>query len=170
MCFYIHKQHQEVKIAEKDITCYKVLAKYGKHKYESLHKRHMYLMGEIETVENFTFDTGNYNNLKNSPERIPYSSESSYAKAITVGLHSFSDIGRATFELVEGMRDPSNRRRKNSKLRLCVFKIPKGALYYYNPVDDEYVSNEIIFKGQHPTPHILSVLIGKLTKMPKKII
>lgn len=34
-----------------------------------------------------------------------------------------------------------------TKLSIAKFIIPKGAKYYYNPTENEYVSNKIIFKG-----------------------
>lgn len=114
MCFYIHPAHSEVKIAEEDIECYKILdsvvinypimiSPYQKEVYFRKGGSSEYV---IKEVKKFGFDeTGN----------------------IHEGLHTHS-----TLETADNQRGWSER----------VYKaiIPKGTKYYYDPDKKEFVS------------------------------
>jgi hypothetical protein len=61
-----------------------------------------------------------------------------FGSIIKRGFHSYSH------------RFIANEKREKSDLAnllLVTCIIPKGAKYYYNPLDEEYVSNQIIIKG-----------------------
>ena len=55
---------------------------------------------------------------------------------ITDGLHSYSDLIKA------------QKRRSYSTRTIYKAIIPKGAKYYYNPHDKEYVSNQLIIQEE----------------------
>ncbi len=126
MCFHIHNNHKEVKIAKKDITCYKLLVKrnpsdigifispYRNYEY-NFNKKTLYKVNNfIKTYK--TYDTISITD-------------------ITKGLHSFSSI--------KGLKDKHWLSTYNIAFK-CI--IPKGTKYYYNPDDKEYVSLALEFK------------------------
>jgi hypothetical protein len=130
MCFHVQKGNVRPKIAEKDITCYKVFdndAKYG-NQYgtfiRSLYQFFSYKVGikyELDGYINPIKDLHTNNSI------------------IEVGLHSYTCLKHA----------------KEKSIRLswfsgycCVYKciIPKGSTYYVNTKHKEYVSDQIIVK------------------------
>lgn len=115
MCFEIHPDHAEVKIATEDITCYKVLRKINRrllspHQGERYFKKWSIKLFTIKKVSEFG-------------RKIPTCN-----KYIYEGLHSYSEYSQAT------MNSNTNYRSVHKAI------IPKGTEYYYNPYDNEYVS------------------------------
>lgn len=118
MCFHIHPDYPNPILAEKDITCYKVLLKHPINK--KFQSPYQYVPYEIETLIESEIGTPHY---KVWEER----------NGIDSGLHSFSSIIRAG-------------RYTNQEDNRRIFKatIPKGSYYYFNPEKKEYVSNKLI--------------------------
>ena len=120
MCFYIHEDHQKVKIARKDITCYKVLRNINSRYY-----------APYQCVEY------RYNKLKKSKIITRPRPGTFGSGTIDLGLHSLTDL-------------KSVKRFINRTLLVYsgdpVFEavIPKGSEYYYNPYKGEYVSNQLM--------------------------
>ena len=119
MCFLIHPKHQKVKIAEKDITCYKILRKIESSPFDNnylyispcQHELYFKVDGKevIKEVEEF-----------GKPALFP---------EINEGLHSYSSKKKA--------KDDCN---FNKDYKIFRSIIPKGTPYYYNPTEEEYVS------------------------------
>jgi hypothetical protein len=116
MCFYIHSEHQEVKIATKDIVCYKILQKTINNNLTSPYQNALYFTKAnthpvIKKVKAFSFCKYNSNDIE-------------------AGLHSYSALHQA---------------RKTGKFGNNIHKaiIPKGTKYYYNPTYKQYVSLEL---------------------------
>jgi hypothetical protein len=117
MCFYKSKTKgfTRVKIAEKNIVCYKVCNRKKKNTIKSIYRDFLYTQGktyEVEKFGGFWYDV----------------------RLINVGLHSYSTFEEAV-NYREGSRDE----------RVCKFIIPKGTKYYENPDRLEYVSLRIKF-------------------------
>lgn len=117
MCFYTHPKHPDVKIAGKDIVCYKEGLKKGStaNLFCSYYRGHIYLLGRTNVLS----------------EEWPTISPSLLFKRgiIMEGFHSYSNKKRLS------------RARDMVRVR-CI--IPEGAKYFYNPDDKVYVSNQII--------------------------
>lgn len=116
MCFIIHEKHPKKKIARINKTCYKVMYRgQEKGEYISLYQWAKYSKRIIHTSE---IDKPSYDGDGNLE--------------ITNGRHSYSDIVMARmFKDVEDER----------VIVKCT--IPRGSEYYYNPTEQEYVSNQI---------------------------
>ncbi len=126
MCFIIHKDHSEPKKAEKDITCYK-----------RLHRNY------VAPYQNFQYR-----------KDLEYKSTIiSYGASINEGLHSYSNSYKALYITTPFEFAPYT---YCLKLLLKIFKkiytggdivvickIPKGSTYYYNPIENEYVSDRL---------------------------
>jgi hypothetical protein len=119
MCFIKHPKHLNVKVAKKDITCYKILIKISGSNQYSDRLRSMY--------RGFKYTTGklyqDLNVFKNIKE---------HHVLIENGYHSYVSSHPYLKEELYG-RD---------KIYKCT--IPKGSLYFYSPSKQEYVSNQII--------------------------
>ena len=125
MCFNISNKYPDVKIAKRDIPCYKVLS-FVNIRIISPIKGHTYFTtydpdGSVYDIEDkFSFD---YN----------------YSTAVSIesGIHSFSNYKKAKRYMHDCTCD-------------VIYKaiIPKGTEYYYNPEDHEYVSLKLtVIKG-----------------------
>ena len=137
MCFNIseNKRHINVKIARRNIPCYKLLEKDGRH-YRSPHYEELY------------FDNYDPHYPKNKVVEVRKKVKNfqicswGTERSITQGLHSYSIPSAAQSDLLL-----ANRRDliyySNSR-RLFKAYIPKGTKYYYNPVEKEYVSLELV--------------------------
>lgn len=124
MCFIIHPKHQKVKIAKKDITCYKVVLPILKAYYYNKFKYTLnQLTPKVRLIKH------KYINL------ILFSKDYRIrTQEINKGYHSFTSLHTA-------------------KLRMYTFfpvsiilkcTISKGTRYYYNPTEKEYVSATIL--------------------------
>jgi hypothetical protein len=110
MCFIIDSNHPNVKIANRDIPCYKVLNKFDNGLTFSLYKHNLY-------HANITAET----EVRKNIERFGIKNN-----IIGEGLHSYSTKRMA--------------RRCIRSAYVFVSYIPKGTQYYYNSVNKEYVS------------------------------
>ena len=119
MCFYIHPAHKEVKIADKDIVCYKSLIKEG-NKILSPYIRFKYF--DVISFKRKTTVTSSHFIL----EKISFYDKNS--SMISQGIHSHVVIKHFGKQF--------------GKLYLAI--IPKGTEYYYNPQCEEYVSLKLI--------------------------
>jgi hypothetical protein len=114
MCFIILPNHLHVKIAKRDIPCYKVLTITSWNKsLESPYYDEIYFANGdthpvIKEVEEFGF---NWNHIK-----------------IEEGLHSYSTYNKAKLA----------GRQFYKTIHKAI--IPKGTEYYYNSIEKEYVS------------------------------
>lgn len=115
MCFIIHKNHTDLKVAEEDIPCYKILADFGNNILKSPHMYEIYEPNKLKKVE---ID-------------IPKLSLISMSLEINKGLHSFS------------IRDKADQVAFFGGITFKAI-IPKGSKYYYNPDRSEYVSDQLI--------------------------
>lgn len=134
MCFYIPKKrflswltnrnhYQSAKIASTDIPCFKVLSLVSypdEPYYESP------VQGEKYFDKNCGVDT---------VEKTDNCELLNRFGAIYEGLHTYSTYDRA-----------ESRRWSIEFIFNCV--IPKGTRYYYNKIDQEYVSEKIIVSTQ----------------------
>lgn len=119
MCFYVDKRYPDKKIADKDITCYKRLLPYNgkKYKFKSPYQRYKYNLNIL-----FESKIGKIENY-------------AYCAEINKGLHSYSTKTRAI--------ECSKQFGCNTEIILKGI-IPKGSEYYYNPMNRQYVSNQLI--------------------------
>jgi hypothetical protein len=120
MCFYIHQDHIDAKIAENDITCYKILTRKKNKDLVSPYIGSEVILGE---------------KVEQKLER--------YGFSIDIGIHSCSTFLSAVkrrFEMWAGTHccEPGKK-----IIIKCI--IPKGTKYYYNPEDKEYVSEAMIY-------------------------
>jgi hypothetical protein len=112
MCFFIHQDHREVKIATEDIVCYKTL---------------------LESLSDGTIRSPYLNKLyfKKADTHPKILKEDFFGilwnHEIHTGLHSYSTANAAF-----------NYTRYGYTIHKAV--IPKGTEYYYNSRDNEYVS------------------------------
>ena len=112
MCFHVHPDHPTAKIAEKDITCYKVV--------ETVRGNNQYKVKYISLYQGFIYERG----------KTYFSEISRYYNKIEEGVHSYTNLKTA-----------SEYKRYGVVLIECT--IPKGSTYYYDPENEEYVSNQI---------------------------
>ena len=117
MCFRIHEDSPSQQIAKTDIICYKRLRK-GKKYFTSPCQGFKYEKGECYYEDNMTICEDFCGN-----------------KIIEQGLHSYSCPRQA-----KHMRYSFGT--ESEKIVKCV--IPEGAIYYYNPRREEYVSEYLI--------------------------
>ena len=128
MCFYIDAKHPDVKIANKDIICVKRLCKnkgvLGESLYVSPYQEYSY-------ISNFLYS----NSVIGWPfiERKSFKFEFKYV--INIGYHTYSSFAKAN-DWCAGDEV------------LVWYIIPEGSKYYYNEYNEEYVSNQIILKGE----------------------
>lgn len=122
MCFYIHKDHIEAKTADKDITCYKVLLVNGNKFWHALR------LAPLEAPYRSTL----YRLW------VTYKSEIIMRGDNTIenGLHSLTNFKQAVHKLEEIER---------TDMLHSIYKaiIPKNSTYYYDPIKNEYVSNQL---------------------------
>ena len=117
MCFYVHEDHKEKKIAEEDIVCYKIVEVPDKDGImKSLHMEYLWEMDRLTSA-----------NIRLS--RYKSDSNNTIYEIIHEGLHSYSEQVKIDLN--------------NNYIEVeCI--IPKGSEYYYSPSDKEYVSNQLI--------------------------
>lgn len=117
MCFYIHSDHKKVKIAEKNIECFKVIKKndisYWKGFQYNLSKTTLYSQSRFGWEDREKGWTGKWFGVGE--------------KVIERGFHSFSTRDKA-------------KRNNGFDTKIVRFVIPKGTKYYHNPDREEYVS------------------------------
>lgn len=113
MCFFIHDDHPTVKIARRDIVCYKILGKRGKYLI-SPWRLTKYYIGAV----------------KRSKIEIP----DKPFKSIHVGLHSYSTVARANCEIGKVSC-------LGKAIYRAI--IPEGAEYFYNSGHNEYCSSKL---------------------------
>ena len=126
MCFYIHNDHKEVKIATETITCYKRVKKAGSINFgdnKSYFKKKGWCLNTLLSV--YQYMPYRVKTLYEVNVRFPKNKFT-----ISKGLHSYSTLkhtkwARDSFEII------------------LECKIPKGAKYFYNPERNEYVSNQL---------------------------
>jgi len=136
MCFHIHRRHREEKIASRDITCYKKLT----IEFYSLTNKPIIISKEsLPTIKFRTPFRDAPVSLYKSPLKTaiikvvpsPFTLEN----RIENGLHSYSSIRKAMSATY-----------KREVIVKCT--IPKGSKYYYNPENQEYVSNQLQYSIQ----------------------
>ena len=120
MCFTIHEDNKERKIAREDIDCYKTMF------------RKMDIKGNIYFVSLYQSFEYEKNLIYSVVLQEPFDKE------IKDCFHSYSDdiIARLDIRLPYYI---------NFFVVRCT--IPKGAEYYFNPIRREFVSNTIIILG-----------------------
>ena len=132
MCFII-REKQRLKIAKKDITCYKVVKLKGINQYKGVLKSY---------VKNFKYDLNTlYPKIDNFEISIHYYNTLKYSKnrgVINEGYHSFSNYNKAI-----GWLNPF----VDSIVIKCI--IPKGSKYFYDPIGEECVSDQIKTLGKN---------------------
>jgi hypothetical protein len=126
MCFFTHPKHLNVKVAKKDITCYKICEKV-RGSNQHIYKVRSYIREFEYITEKLYQDLDVFKNIK------VYNGTYS---TIRKGYHSYSNNDKMNYFLY-----------KDSLHLKCT--IPKGSLYYYNPDSQEYVSNQIIIHKQY---------------------
>lgn len=113
MCFTIDIKHPKKKIARKDKICYKLVTKINSKTFKPLFYNNKGFRYIINKLYQ-TFFTYCLSSIKSR-------------------FHSYSTLERATYhkehDITTGI--------------IVECKIPKGAEYYYNSRDKEYVSNQI---------------------------
>lgn len=141
MCFYINPDNKEVKIADKDIPCWKVLKrrKCAKSFRSPIHDHKVFkkdvVNKKVELLPIF------YNRPKIAGT-IPCANGGIIIHTLGVidqGYHSYSKRSIATKAWKNELRFDFDYIYKIAK-----FIIPKGTKYYYNPDFNEYVSETII--------------------------
>jgi hypothetical protein len=125
MCFKINKNYPKALTAEHDIECYKVMKIPYVSYFESLRYK-------LNTLYNETIQIVYQNDEDIDGDTKGY---------IEDGFHSYAHRFNAN-EFIENFVQ-----NKKIFVDIVVCIIPKGAKYYYNPIDEEYVSNQIIIKG-----------------------
>jgi hypothetical protein len=155
MCFYVNNIPIEIKIsvpepliAEKDIVCYKIINEdkngtiesqrgyiYYKEKLDT-NRKNPIEHPVVELIINPKFPSSNVDIKENI--KIKGEIENGYHSYINIGtayaIHKNSSYGGLIFIT------PSY-----AKSKLARFYIPKGAKYYINEEDGEYVSSTIKF-------------------------
>jgi hypothetical protein len=133
MCFDIHPDHREVKIAKRNIPCYKILMPgnyyrnvailnssfiLDKNTIISPFKREIYF--NIKEKNQFVIkEVNNFSIFSTRADNIP--------NEIYQGLHSYSNLKEVKV-------------RMHPEDTIHNSFIPKGTKYYYNPSRREYVS------------------------------
>ncbi len=118
MCFIIDSNHPKVKIAKKDIVCYKLFYNHKKH-FESPYRNFKFQKGECY--------------YESKALKITY--EAYYSHTIEIGIHSYTNL-KKSINVSESWIF------SNIIIVKCI--IPEGAKYYYNSTWKEYVSDYII--------------------------
>ena len=126
MCFIIHEDHKEPKIADEDITCYKRFHHFLKEDgdFASINE------GNLTGFLSFIYCAIYNFEEKYGPIELGISIDK---KEIDKGFHSYN------YEGFERYYD-------SYKYFIKCF-IPEGSKYYYNPQHGEYVSDSIVIGG-----------------------
>lgn len=135
MCFSIHQNHPKSKIATKDIKTFKVLS-ITDGRISSPFKDFTYVLGKTYKLRLWF---GGIFDKKN----------------ISRGYHAYSTPYRAHI-LARDLTDD------NKTCEVFETMIPKGARYFYNPADMEYVSNRIVCVAPLSKPEKSDVSDGVL--------
>jgi len=134
MCFTVNQKHPTAKIAKKDITCYKFITSdleppyFGKSIFRNKVVYFKYILNKLN--DRIILQTG-------------YS-------IINRGYHSYSSIRQVKKErdiFIALKREMKNWKKKFDSdyyLILVSCTIPKGEVYFFNPIDHQYVSSNII--------------------------
>jgi len=138
MCFTIESKNCKKKIAEKDIVCYKVVD--------------IKIFSDKEVIKGMWHEFI-YKLHKTYEEPKPFKRGCNKIE-IETGFHSYADIKNTIYYVknsyvVNEYYDPKLIKTQQAKTNIflstvivkCV--IPKGAEYYYNERQQEYVSNKI---------------------------
>lgn len=118
MCFIIEESNSKERIAEENIECFKVLLPTNFGGTISAFRGHPY------HINKFLFPC-----RKKVSELIV--EREMFSGIINEGLHSYSSLQAA-------------QERYSKPYNIFVAYIPKGAKYYYNSFDEEYVSTELV--------------------------
>lgn len=122
MCFIVHPEYPDPLVTEQDIVCFKVgyeaeISLFGGY-FTSEYRGYKYRLKRLQPLVELCL----YNNTKTGTIEINKGYHSYHP------LHPFAQSG---FDAT-------------SKFCLVRCIIPKGSQYYYNPNDQEYVSDQII--------------------------
>ena len=119
MCFFVHPKHPDVKIAGKDIVCYKegLKRKSTADQFRSFFKDYTYYLGQTYVIS------------EKWPKILSSRVFGSNYDTVEKGFHSYSNKKRLS------------KARVMVRVR-CI--IPKEAKYLYDPDNQEYVSDQII--------------------------
>lgn len=135
MCFYISRKHPELKIAERDIICWKLMLNcnrgYPTNHVESRYEGYLYQLG-YHYREDLGFKT--------------YFSCALNNEVIGRGIHSYSTRREANEYFKNDYSD---------RAIIVECYIPKGSSYYYNEFKKEYCSLDIC---------LVQIIKTKLTK------
>lgn len=126
MCFIIRESHPKPYIAECDIEAYKVMYVHENNKdiVISQYQNYRYVLGKLYRAK---FGIEN---------RLYY-----IGILIYQGFHSFTHRYIA-----------NEHQEEMNSLKIITCIIPKGAKYYYDPIKEEYCSNQIIIIGDTANP------------------
>ena len=143
MCFNIHKDNKEPYTAQHDISCYKVM--YNKrdrdtgepipNAYTSHFMSFTYEKGQTYQIEIERTKLWNYDSFLPAALQLPKLNPPGSADTIDKGFHSFTTLDEA-LRNVDDFAQP-----RSTRIVSC--RIPKGATYYFNPDDEQYVSDQI---------------------------
>jgi len=135
MCFYIrnNKKSATLYVAKEDIACYKILEsnlispyRAYKYKFNKLVKAKLKIPKSLNKNGEYQFNLISYYRIN---ERL---------LSIEKGLHSYVNYSTA-------LKNKNCRLFQDTKIYKCI--IPKGSEFYYDPVQKEYVSNQLIVKN-----------------------
>ena len=120
MCFMIDKKHKNAILAKKDVVCYKRFASKKAHPeiYAGLTDNIL-----ISPIKEYRYEMG---------ETYVEDTMKPFGKTIFAGLHSYKSE-------VMALRHANSY--GDEIVVACI--IPKGAKYFYNSYDEEYVSDEL---------------------------
>lgn len=121
MCFYIHEDHIHAKIAENDITCYKIVTRKKNKDLVSPYMGSEVILGQ----------------------KVEQKIESKYGISIDIGIHSCTTFLSAFLRRFEMWLNNHFCQYGKKIIVKCI--IPKGTKYYYNPDVKEYVSEAMIY-------------------------
>jgi len=141
MCFIVHKKHNKVKTANRDISCYKMLIT-RKVKVvdgvliDGLASPYFGMVWDFKSQTYFTVKTLGVREITPTWSRETNVSWVENESIVTTGLHSYSNKDKLK-ELTTPLAThiPT----------FVKFIIPKGTKYYYNPKQKEYVSMGLKF-------------------------
>lgn len=128
MCFTIHHSHSTAKKATEDIICYKRLEVCSKSSLpEKITRENIYKVRYVTPYcgQRIHLDK---KPLKKAKLGVGYSS-------IERGLHSYSEPRKALSMCTS-----------NEVVVKCI--IPIGSIYYFNPINKEYVSNQLQYTNK----------------------
>jgi hypothetical protein len=120
MCFSVKIKENEVLIAKRTITCWKVVNPKGRGNY-------------ISYWQSFEYENGfHYYN-----ENFPKTKKVRVRNLSGEGIHSYSTLDRAKKNVYS-----------YRSLVIIRCEIPKGASYVKNSEDEEYISSDLIVRGR----------------------